>query len=368
MQGKRVDNASSARHEVAAHPDKRTGLVQDAAVLKLARSTIRLSQVAPRLSELAVARQAEALRQAEQLRSSAAMVQQMSATLQHTMRQLRLSTGEIGELTNLIKRIADETRMISINAGIVAARNADDQGCAFAVLAKEIRQLSENTSDATRDVQGKVMRLEESTQSTVRTIGLDDGDQAPATQPGLARLRRELEETSAAAARHLREAQELNELGLDLRNLSQEMIGAVGAFRMEAHELAERLVQELRHGDRLRSGDDRRQVDALRDVLRRNRSVELAYVTNMEGVQTLPNVTRHNFQSACEAEWRPRNWSTRGWFLGAKHTRGVYLSDIYRSDATDEFCLTVAATFTDARGALAGVVALDINFREILGG
>ncbi|MGV3592298.1 MAG: methyl-accepting chemotaxis protein [Gammaproteobacteria bacterium] len=363
-----MDNASTARHEAAVHSDRRTAMVQDAAILKLARSTIRLSQVAPRLSELAVARQTEALHQAEQLRSSAAMVQQMSATLQHTMQQLRLSTGEIGELTNLIKRIADETRMISINAGIVAARNADDQGRAFAVLAKEIRQLSENTADATRDVHGRVMRLEENTQRTVRTIGLDEGDQAQAMQPGLARLRRELEETNAAAARHLREAQELNELGLDLRSLSQDMIGAVGAFRMEAHDLVERLVQELRHGDRLKSGDGRRQVEALREVLRRTRSVELAYVTNMAGIQTLPNVTRHNLQSAWEPAGRPRDWSTRGWFLGAKHTRGVHLSDIYRSDATDEFCLTAAATFTDARGVLAGVVALDVNFREILGG
>src|SRR5690606_10983070 len=125
---------------------------------------------------------------------------------------------EIGELTNLIKRIADETRMISINAGIVAARNADDQGRAFAVLAKEIRQLSENTADATRDVHGKVVRLEENTERTVQTIGLDDIDGA-STQPGLARLREQLEAANASAARHLREAQELNELGLDLRGL-----------------------------------------------------------------------------------------------------------------------------------------------------
>jgi hypothetical protein len=353
--------------ESTADLDERTGLVQDAAVLKLARSTIRLSQVAPRLSELAAARQAEALEQAEQLRNSAAMVQQMTDTLQHTMQQLRLSTGEIGELTTLIKRIADETRMISINAGIVAARNSDDQGRAFAVLAKEIRQLSENTADATRNVHGMVVRLEENTQRTVQTIGLDAIDGMAATQPGLARLREELEHANASATRHVREAQELNELGLDLRGLSEDMIGAVGAFRMEAHGLVERLVQELRRSERLKSGDGRRQTEALRDVLRRNRSVELAYITNAEGIQTLPNVTRQNLQATWGGAGKARNWSTRSWFLGAKHTQGVYLSDIYRSDATDEFCLTAAATFTDARGDVAGVVALDVNFREILG-
>lgn len=362
-----MENAVSMLHEVAAGDAPGTDMVQNAVILKLARSTIRLSQVAPRLSELAAARQAEALQQAEQLRSSAELVQQMAGTLQHTMQQLRLSTNEIGELTNLIRRIADETRMISINAGIVAARNADDQGRAFAVLAKEIRQLSENTADATRDVNAKVLRLEENTARTVQTIGLDEDAAGRATQPGLARLREELEDANASAARHLREAEELNELGLDLRRLSEDMIGGVGAFRMEAHGLVERLVQELRRNERLKSGDGRRQAEALRDVLRRHRSVELAYITNAEGIQTLPNVTRHNLNASWEGPGRPRNWATRGWFVGAKRTQGVYLSDIYRSDATDEFCLTAAATFTDLRGAPAGVVALDVNFREILG-
>ena len=48
-------------------------------------------------------------------------------------------------------------------------------------------------------------------------------------------------------------------------------------------------------------------------------------------------------------------------------TSGVYLSGIYRSKATDEFCLTASATFDNQKGNIAGVVAIDVNFREILG-
>jgi methyl-accepting chemotaxis protein len=362
-----MDIAVSMLHEVSPVPHTSTDTVHNQAVLKLARSTIRLSQVAPRLSELATERQAEALRQAEQLRSSADLVRQMTSTLQHTMEQLKLSTGEIGELTSLINRIADETRMISINAGIVAARNTDDQGRAFAVLSKEIRLLSENTADATRDVRRKVVRLEDNTLRTVQTIGLDDGKGRDGDQPGLAHLLQQLESASASAARHVREAQELNVLGLNLRGLSEEMIGAVGAFRMDVHELIEKVVQDLRRSEKLQSCDGRMQVDALRDVLKRNRCVELAYVTDANGVQSLGNVSRSNLNVAYEGPGRARNWATRGWFIGAKKIRGVYLSPIYRSEATDEFCLTASASFNDTSGKLAGVVALDVNFREILG-
>src|SRR5262245_12528366 len=241
-----MENAVSMLHEVPRAQHDSTAMVQHHAVEKLARSTIRLSQVAPRLSELATARQTEALQQAEQLRSSADMVRQMAATLQQTMQQLRLSTSEIGDLTSLINRIADETRMISINAGIVAARNSDDQGRAFAVLAKEIRLLSENTAEATRDVRGKVVRLEENTARTVQTIGLAAADTRGNTGPGLSRLQEQLEQANANAVRHLREAEELNELGLNLRGLSEDMIGAVGAFHMDVHDLVEKLVQDLR--------------------------------------------------------------------------------------------------------------------------
>ncbi len=359
-----MENVVSLLHDATSSRQSGTTTVQSDAVLKLARSTVRLSQVAPRLSELAAARQTEALEQAAQLRSSADMVRHMTTTLQQTMQQLKLSTGEIGELTNLINRIADETRMISINAGIVAARTGDE-GRAFGVLAKEIRTLSENTAHATRDVHGKVLRLEENTLRTVQTIGLEEGTSS--TTPGLARLLEQLEQADASAVRQVREAHELNDLGLNLRGLSEDMIGAIGAFRMEAHELVERLVQDLRRNDKLKSCDGRRQVDAMREVLRRNRSVELAYVTDARGVQTLGNVTRFNLQAAYEGPGHPRNWATRGWFQGAKNTRGVYLSPIYRSEATDEFCLTAAATFNDTSDRLAGVVALDVNFQEILG-
>lgn len=342
-------------------------MVQNEAVTRIARSTIQLSQVAPRLSKLASERQQEAQHQAEQLRNSAEMVRTMTTTLKQTMLQLKLSTNEIGELTNLINRIADETRMISINAGIVAAQTGT-QGRAFAVLAKEIRTLSENTTNATRDVSSKVKRLEENTQRTIEAVGLDGTSLITGVeQPGLGALLTQLEDADQSAQRQVLESSELNSLGNTLRGLSEDMIGAVGTFRLEVHERIDALVADLSLDQGLRSGDPFLQVAALRNALKRNPFIELAYITNAEGIQTLENVARGNFHTSYSGSGKQKDWSNRQWFLGARRSGSVYLSPIYRSEATDEFCLTASSTFFGTAGQVMGVVAIDVNFREILG-
>lgn len=349
---------------------KSTEPVQDAAILQLAHATIDLSQVAPRLSELASVRQTDAEHQAENVHNIASMVRDMTTTLAQSVCQLRESTTEIVELTALIKRIADETRMIAINAGIAAA-HAGEQGKVFTVLAKEIRSLSESTAAATKDVQGKIERLHESTLLTARTVGLDENGELNSGKKddnlGLAWLLERMNEADASASRQASEARDLNALGVNLRELSEEMIRSIGSFRLDVHNRIEHLVEELRFDRELMSGDPRWQVTALRQTVKRYLFVELAYITDAHGIQTIENISRNDFRAAYGDSGKHKDWAQRSWFLGAMNTSGVYLSDIYRSQATDEFCLTASATFNDERGNVLGVVAIDVNFREILG-
>lgn len=75
-------------------------------------------------------------------------------SINHTLivtQNLQNKVEEIDNLLQLIKSIADETKLLALNASIEAAR-AGEEGRGFAVVAEQVKRLSENTAHSLQNV------------------------------------------------------------------------------------------------------------------------------------------------------------------------------------------------------------------------
>ena len=109
----------------------------------------------------------------EELSSSSITVTENQQSLNNEIINVMKVSEEINSVLDSIKGIADETKMLGLNAAIEAAR-AGEAGRGFGVVASEIRKLSQNSKETamqiinlTEDIQGSVEKTKEISNSTL---------------------------------------------------------------------------------------------------------------------------------------------------------------------------------------------------------
>ncbi len=101
----------------------------------------------------------------QKMREIADVVHNSALSIEH----LGKSSKEIGEIIAVINDIADQTNLLALNAAIEAAR-AGEQGRGFAVVADEVRKLSERTAEATRQIADMINSIQTETELAVNAM------------------------------------------------------------------------------------------------------------------------------------------------------------------------------------------------------
>jgi methyl-accepting chemotaxis protein len=156
-----VEGAASAVHDgTSASVNALEAIRQrsEALARQAADSKRDASQLAGATEELA-ASSAEITRQIDQASVLTGQVHQVASGAGQSLDGLKQSSGEIGNVVNVIAAIAKQTNLLALNAKIEAAR-AGASGRGFAVVADEVKALSVETQKATDEIAGRVGKLQ----------------------------------------------------------------------------------------------------------------------------------------------------------------------------------------------------------------
>jgi len=127
-----------------------------------------ISSVATAIEEMSASLN-EVAKNCQQESSIALRASSQVKSTQERMGKLGLSAKDIGKVVDVINDIADQTNLLALNATIEAA-SAGEVGKGFAVVANEVKELAQQTSQATGKISKQIEEIQSHTAEATAAI------------------------------------------------------------------------------------------------------------------------------------------------------------------------------------------------------
>ena len=264
---------SHVRHQAMEIGQESTGALNRSShsAKSLERLQYELTQVATAVTEMASATQ-EIAGNAERTASSAQssslsslkgldLVRKTQGSIVELSSEIKAATDVVNELNEYsqsitsvltsIQSIAEQTNLLALNAAIEAAR-AGEQGRGFAVVADEVRLLSQRTQESTKSIQATVSNIQRITQDAVgrmaNSTGLAERSVADALQAyaSLEEITQSTDEISgmsqqiaSAAEEQSAVTEEITRNVVTIKTLGEELVESSASAEKESRSLQE---------------------------------------------------------------------------------------------------------------------------------
>ncbi|MDH3997561.1 MAG: methyl-accepting chemotaxis protein [Desulfuromonadales bacterium] len=237
-----LDNLSSSTEVTASSITEMDASIKE--VEETAQRTNELSEQANRDAEMGKTAVAETIAGIQAIRTT---VEDASRAIE----ELGEQSGEIETILTVIDDVADQTRLLSLNASIIAAQ-AGEHGKGFAVVADEIRELAERTAMSTQEIAAIIGRLQGGTNEAVKAMQIgservhQEAERSKVAEDALDKLTESSLRSSEQVKSIVRATQEqsrgsrqITEAVNQVANMLQQISSAVKQQSEGIHQLAE---------------------------------------------------------------------------------------------------------------------------------